>query len=464
MTTRSSRLALASLSLSLLLSSLDTSIANISLPTLARVFDAPFQTVQWVVLAYLLTITALIVSAGRLGDLFGRRRLLLAGILSFTATSALCGAAPTVALLIAARALQGLGAAALIALSMALVGDAVPKEQTGRAMGLLGTMSALGTTLGPSLGGMLIAGFGWRALFWINVPLGLATFALASRHLPADRRDAAAPAPRFDHGGTLLLALTLAAYALSMTLGRGQIGPRNLMLLAAALSGAAGFVWWELRAKAPLMHLAWLREPALGAGLAASALVATVVMSTLVVGPFYLTRGLGMTTALVGLTLSAGPLVAALSGMPAGRLVDRLGAGRMVGAGLAGMALGATLLAVLPASLGVIGYMAPVMVITAHYALFQAANNTAVMRGIPADRRGVVSGMLNLARNLGLISGASLMGAVFAHATGSPSISSASPAAVADGMRATFAVAACLLAAALLFTLAQRQSGRGQPA
>jgi MFS family permease len=143
------RLALASLSLSMLLSSLATSIANVALPALAQVFGASFQGVQWIVLAYLLASTTLIVSVGRFGDITGRRRLLVAGILVFTASSVLCGVAPTLWLLIVARAAQGLGAAIMMALSVALVSEIVPKAKTGSAMGLLGTTSAIGTALGP---------------------------------------------------------------------------------------------------------------------------------------------------------------------------------------------------------------------------------------------------------------------------------------------------------------------------
>ena len=136
-----------------------------------------------------MAITTLIVSVGRLGDLTGRRRLLVVGIVVFTGASILCGLAPTLPTLIAARALQGIGAAIMMALALAFVAEIVPKGRIGSAMGLLGTMSAIGTALGPSLGGLLIAGFGWRAIFLVNVPLGVAALFLAHRHLPADRRD-----------------------------------------------------------------------------------------------------------------------------------------------------------------------------------------------------------------------------------------------------------------------------------
>jgi MFS family permease len=373
----------ASLALSTLLASLGISIASVGLPAMAQAFDVSFEQVRWIVLAYLLANTLLLVNVGRLGDRVGARRLLLAGIGVFTVASALCGLAPGFWLLLAARAMQGLGAAILVVLALALVGDAVPKARAGTAMGVLGTMSAVGTALGPSVGGFLIAGFGWRAIFLAQVPLGVAAFLLARRHLPAPAaRPAAAPA-------------------------------------AARWIPPAVF-----------------RDPALRAGLAMSALVSTVMMTTLVVGPFHLARALGLDAAAVGLALSFGPAVAALAGVPAGRLVDRFDASRMTLAGLVAMALGALALSLLPVSLGVIGYIAPLAVVTAGYALFQAANNTAVMVAAAgaSGQRGLVSGLLNLSRNLGFIAGA----------------------AVAGGMRVTFAVAAGLVGIAITIAAAGR--------
>ena len=450
------RWVLASLSLSMLLSSLGTSIANVGLPTLAQAFNATFQQVQWVVLAYLLAITTLIVSAGRLGDLIGRKRLLLAGIVLFTLASILCGIAPTLWLLIAARAAQGLGAAIMMALTMAFVGETVPKAKLGGAMGLLATMSAMGTALGPSLGGVLIAGPGWRALFLVNVPLGILTFLLAHRCLPVDGQRPQTGRAGFDPAGTLLLALTLAAYALAMTMGRGHFGPLNLALLSAAVVGVGLFVRVEAKAASPLIRLAMFRDALLSASLAMSALVSTVMMATLVVGPFYLSRALGLDAALVGLVLSAGPLAAALAGVPAGRIADRFGAPRMTLAGLTAIAAGCLALSLMPLAFGIAGYIAPMVVITVGYALFMTANNTAVMADVRADQRGVISGLLNLSRNLGLITGASVMGAVFAFASKAIDLTTARPEAVAGGMRFTFAVAAALIVVALAIAAASR--------
>ena len=447
--TLSVRWVLASLALSMLLSSLGISIPIVALPTLAQAFTASFPEVQWIIIAYLLAITIMIVSVGRLGDIMGHRRVLLAGIFLFTVASILCGVAPTLWMLIAARAVQGLGAAILMVLTVALVRETVPKERTGSAMGLLGTMSAIGTALGPSLGGVLIAGPGWRTIFFIMVPLGILNFLLVHRYLPVHAQKAKIDRNGFDKLGTLLLGLTLAAYALAMTVGGGHFDRLNMVLLLAAVLGGGLFVLAEARVASPLIRLAAFRNAVLSASLAMNALVSTVMMATLVVGPFYLSRALGLDAALVGLVMSIGPIISALSGVPAGRIVDRLGAPFMVIVGLIGMAAGSFALSVLPATFGVAGYMAAIAVLTPGYQLFQAANNTAVMMDVHPDQRGVISGMLSLSRNLGLITGASFMGAVFAFASMTTDITTAHPEAVATGMRITFAVAGVLIVVAL---------------
>lgn len=441
------RWVLPALSLSILLSSLGTSIANVGLPTLAQAFAVPFAQVQWVVLAYLLATTTLIVSAGRLGDRIGRRRLLLTGIGLFTLASALCGLAPSLTALIAARALQGLGAAMMMSMSMALVGDTVDKARTGRAMGMLGSMSAVGTALGPSLGGVTIALAGWSGLFLVNVPLGLAALALVRTQVPAPGRSTAGQAGG-DLLGTLLLAATLAAYALSMTIGQRADGT-GPVLLTATLLLAGLFILRQVSAASPLLQLSLFRDGGLCGGLFANILISTIMMATLVLGPFYLTRVLGLNPAMTGLVLATGPCISALAGMPAGRAVDRFGPDRMTLAGMAGVGLGCLLLFASRVEWGVAGYMGPIAVMTSGYALFQAANNTGVMGGQPADRRGLISGLLNLSRNLGLITGAACLGAVFALTVGTSDLAAASPGQVADGMHRGFLAAGLLVAAVL---------------
>jgi MFS family permease len=450
--------ALVGLALAGLLGSLGTSIANVALPTLTGAFGASFQGVQWVVLAYLLAVTASIVGAGRLGDLHGRRPLLLGGLVLFTVGALLGGMAPTLGMLVAARAAQGVGAAAMMALTMASVGDVVPKERTGSAMGLLGTTSAIGTALGPSAGGLLIAEFGWRAVFLVQVPLALLALAILHRSLPTDGARAPAVAT-FDWRGTVALAWTLAAWSLAMTAGRGRFGALNVALLVAAALGAGAFALVERRAASPLIRFTTF-DRVLGARLGTNVVVSSVLMTTLVVGPFYLSLALGLDAATVGLVMAVGPLVAALTGAPAGRVVDRFGVEGTTILGMVGVALGAFALAVVPGAFRIAGYLAPIVVLTASYALFQAANTTAVMKEVDVDRRGVVAALLTLSRNLGLVTGASVMGAVFTFASGATDVTAAAPEHLAAGMRITFAVAAALVAMALTLTVARRSSLR----
>ena len=376
--------ALTCLCLMMLMPSLDTSIVNVGLPTLARSFSVTLHDVQWVIVVYLLVVTALIVIVGRLGDLVGRFRLLIVGIVLFAAASIWCASAQTLVGLIAARGNQGVGAAILMTLTIALARDVARKGTLGRAMGLLASMSAIGTTLGPTLGGLLITGIGWRSIFWVNVPMCAIALVLAYRAFP-EATPSQAP-KRFDVRGVALL----------------------------------------------------LRDRVLASSLGTSLLVATVMMTTLVVGPFYLSQSLGLSVAAVGSVLSIGPLVAALTGIPAGRLVDRLGTRRVMMWGLAGMVIGLSLVAVLPIGAGVAGYIGAIVIVTSHYALFQTANGARIMANAGEERRGVVSGMLNFSRNLGLMMGASAMATIFA----------------AFGLHVTFAVAAGAIIAAFTLSLA----------
>ncbi|MEP0155400.1 MFS transporter [Pseudophaeobacter sp.] len=382
------------LSLSVVLASLGTSIANIALPTLAVAFDVSFQWVQWVVIAYLVSITLFVVIAGRLGDVFGRQRMLAVGLVLFALASTLCGLASSLWMLVAARALQGIGAAFMMTLAIALVRETVETERVGRAMGWLGTMSAIGTALGPSLGGVLIGWVGWHAIFLVLVPVGLLAAGLALRLLPA-------------------------------------VAPIGTT---------------------PRLNLSALGEGGVVAGLTANFLVANVMMATLVVGPFYLAVALGLQEAIVGLVMSVGPVLSICTGVPSGRLVDSWGGQRVLTLGLGTLAAGALSLSVLPATFGVVGYIAAIAILTPGYQMFQSANNVMVMADVSTDQRGAVSGLLGLSRNIGLISGASVMGAVFSAGVGSTAIEEAAEAAIVDGLRITFMLGGLSILVALWFT------------
>jgi EmrB/QacA subfamily drug resistance transporter len=451
--------SLAALSLCMLLPSLSTSIANVALPTLATALQASFQSVQWIVLAYLLAITTMIVTAGRLGDMVDRRKVLLGGLVLFIFASLVCGAAPSLWVLLAARVAQGLGAATMMALTMAFVAETMPKERIGSAMGLLGSMSAIGTALGPSAGGVLIDLFSWRAIFLINLPLGLVSLWLVWRYLPA-RRAIGDKRVEFDNRGTVVLGLALAAYALAMTAGGGSFGLQNALLLATSIALGILFIAVEGRVASPLVQLEIFRNTSFSSSLGINVLVGTVMMTTLVVGPFYLSRALGLTAAQVGFVMSIGPAISIMTGVPSGRIVDRFGASRIVVAGLIMLATGSALLATLPTIFGVAGYVAAIFVLTPGYQMFQAANNTTVMEAAPTSRRGVYSAVLNLSRNLGLITGASLMGAVFAAGSAGAIATTNAAGNVTQGMQIAFSVVTGLMVTALVLIFVLRRPAR----
>ncbi|MCB9957724.1 MAG: MFS transporter [Rhodospirillaceae bacterium] len=442
------------LAAAMLLASLGISVATVALPTLARAFATSVSAVQWVVLAYLLSVTVAIVMGGRLGDLFGHRRVLLVGLALFAAASAVAAAAPTLGVLIAARAAQGIGGAVLMALPLSIARDTVAADRTGAAMGLLGSMSAIGTALGPSLGGALIAWQGWRAPFLLLAVLAVVVLGLALRDLPPPAPREAPRRPRLDRAGTLVLAASLTAYALAMTGAVPWVGSGALLAIAAA--GVGLFVIVERRAAAPLVHLPVLRERRIAASLFMNLLVSAAMMATLVVGPFYLTFVLGLNEALVGLVMAAGPAISALSGVPAGRVTDRFGAPRILAFGLVEMMAGFVCLALLPNLLGVAGYLVSLALLTPGFQGFLAANNTATMVAAREDQRGMISGLLGLSRNLGFMTGASALAAVFAAAAGVEDVAQATAEAVSSGFAATFLVAAALMAIALLAALAGR--------
>ncbi|MBN3236661.1 MFS transporter [Pectobacterium versatile] len=382
------------LALAILSASLGTSIANIALPTLTAVFSAPFAQVQAVVIAYLAAMALSVVIAGRLGDRYGLKPVFITGLGLFAIASLLCAIAPQLWQLIAARALQGIGAAFLMTLGMALLRQTAGEKHVGRAMGIVGTVSALGTALGPSVGGFLLAIAGWRSLFWIQIPLVTIVLFMAFTLLPAT----------------------------------------------------------PVKEKASLSGGLSLRNTTLLPNLTINAAVTAVIMTTLIVGPYYLGLGLGLKETLVGLVMAIGPAVATFSGIPSGRLVDTWGFRRALTAGLSLVVTGTFMLAILPNLLGVTGYILAIIVLTPGYQLFQAANNTATLAEVPGNQRGTVSGLLNLSRNIGLIAGASIMGQVFALGVGTEDFTHAAPASLANGMQLTFFLAGAIVLVAIAFT------------
>src|SRR5919202_4622734 len=327
------------------MSGLDSSVSNTVLPVIADTLNADVAAVQWVVLIYLLVVSALLLSAGRLGDVRGHRGVYVSGFGLFIASSAACAAAPSVGWLIAARGIQAVGAALLASNSPAILTSMFPESRRGQVLGLQGMAVYLGLLIGPSLGGFLTTGFGWRSVFLINVPVGLVGLLLSLRVIPTDARRAPS-GERFDvaGAGTFALGLVLFILGLNQAPAWGWTSPLLLGCLAAAAASLATFLWIERRTPGPMLDLNVFRHRLFTAGVTSATLtyVATFAMGFLL--PFYLIQARGLSPAEAGLVLTAVPILMPVLAAVSGAWSDRIGSRVPATAGLLMIAMALLLL------------------------------------------------------------------------------------------------------------------------
>lgn len=396
------------------LGQLDASIAGLVLPTLEQVLGAPVASVEWVAIAYLLALAALVVPLGRLGDLVGRKLLYTWGFVVFVAGSALCGLAPSLGWLVAFRIAQAVGAAMLQANSVAIITAAVPRRALGRAIGVQGAAQAVGLSIGPSVGGLLIDSLGWRWVFFIAVPFGLLGTILAWLVLPWSERQSVTD-ERFDFLGALLLAPVVGLILLGLTYGNswGWTSPALLSTAALAVACLGLLVYVERHTASPLIDLDLLRMPSFSRGLAAGLFAYAVLFGSLFLIPFYLERVLGQTAAQTGLLLTPIPIALGVMAPIAGAFTDRIGPGPLTVAGMAIAALALAGLALAP-GLSLVLTLGLLAILGIGIGLFTPPNNSAVMGSAPANRLGVAGGILNMTRSLGTSLGVAATGAVLA--------------------------------------------------
>ena len=410
------------LALGVVMATLDISVVNIALPTLSRAFAVPLTRVEWVVLAYVVTITGLLLAAGRIADRLGRRRVYGAGLALFAVASVACGAAPSAAALIAARVLQGLGAALMSANGTALLVSSFPAEERGRALGAFGATVGVGLAIGTPLGGLIIAHASWRWLFFLNLPLAAAAGGLLGR-VPLDspvRRDAPlglAPAAVWC-GALVALMLALSR---GPELGWGHSGVWPLFPISLALF--AIFALAERRAREPLLPLRLIQGPL---GIAVSLTLVSQVL-TIAVGfhlPLYLEEVAGLPVAATGRWMATLPLAVLLTAPLAGRLADRFGSRPIATLGMALTAMGFTLLAGLDTRNDAPRLLSGMILVGIGQGLFTVPNASALMSLVPRDLLGFASGLQGTMRNLGIAAGAALMTAavasLYAERTGQP--------------------------------------------
>ena len=454
-----------------LLATIDGSIVNIALPTMVKEFGTSFAVVQWVALAYLLTLAALSLGVGRLGDVVGKKRIYVAGMAAFTFASVLCGLAPGVEWLIAFRVIQAVGATMMLSLGVAILTEAFPPRQRGRAMGWIGTAVSLGVVTGPVLGGILLSSFSWRSIFWVNLPVGIAGVLLAWRHVPETPPH---PGQRFDLRGAAVLGGALLAFALGLTMAQSRDfdDPFVLSLLAASLLGVALFIRIERRHPHPMIELSLFANMRLTASLATGFFTFVTVSAFFLLMPFYLEGVLGLPTRQMGLVMAAGPFALGIVAPLAGNLSDRVGVRRIAMTGLVILTLAYLRLSGLSEDSSIPAYLALAIPIGIGMGIFQSPNNVAIMSSVPPRYLGTGSGLLNITRLLGQITGAAALGTLWAARVRSyeggqlppGGVTSASPAAQVAGLGDTFLVAGCLLALTTIIGWWATRSDRYQTA
>lgn len=446
-TARSRWGVLLAIGLGTFMSALDGSVVNITLPVVRQSFGASVAAVEWVVTVYLLVVSGLLLSVGRLGDLRGHRRVYTAGFLIFLLGSVLCGLAPSAGFLIAARGVQAVGASMLFANSPAILTKSFPPEMRGRALGLQATMTYLGLTVGPSLGGWLTTTLGWRSAFYINVPVGLLALALALRFVPQDAGSGSGEG--FDLHGALTFTGGLVALLLALNQGHawGWTAWPTVTLLAISLVLLGLFLHLERTVAAPMLDLSLFRSRTFSAAAASALLNYVCVFSVLFLMPFYLQQARGLSPAEAGLLLTAQPLLMAAVAPLSGGLSDRMGTRlpSVLGMGLLGAGLLLLSSLDLQSPRGVIAAMLAVAGLG--IGIFASPNNSALMGAAPRHRQGIAAGVLALARNVGMVVGVGLAGAVFTTVLGRAGAAEA--ASIVNAMRASYLLSAGVAVAGL---------------
>jgi EmrB/QacA subfamily drug resistance transporter len=385
------------------MAAVDASIVNVAIPTLQSSFHATAGDTSWVLIAYLLTLASAVTAIGRFADMVGRRPLYTFGFLVFIVGSALCGAALSLPMLIASRVLQALGAAMLQANSVAIITATVPASVRGKAIGFQGSAQAVGLSIGPAVGGALIALFGWRAIFYVNVPVGIIGTVLGSLILPKDRPgDSRVP---FDWTGMALFAGFLVGIMLGLTEGPDW-GWASASVLSMFVAGLI-LLWLFIRREAgfpfPMVRLELFRIKVMTIGNITGLLSYAAMFGTLVLMPYFLKEVIGFPEATIGLLLTPVPVAMTVLAPIAGGLADRYGSRMLTTSGMGLTALGCLLLGT---TLGV-GVSVPMLVIElllvgAGLGLFTPPNNSSVMGSSPKEHLGVAGGILNMSRSLGM--------------------------------------------------------------
>ena len=467
----------ATIGVGIFFSVVDHGSVQIALPDIEAYYHSDLPTVQWVVVAYALTISVLLLPMGRLGDVFGRKRVYITGLAIYLVASAVSGLAPNMTMLIAGRVLQGIGSGMMQGIAMAMIISSFPANERGKALGSNMSVVGSGAIAGPALGGLLISAFGWRWVFFVNIPVGIITI-IASALILEQRREAdetVRPAvTRFDWVGAALSGATLLLFLLVVGNGH-QLGWTSFLVVGGAFTFVAlavAFVWWELRVPSPMLELRLFRRKLVALGVAAGWLSFFGMSATRFMVPFYLQRVLGLTPREVGLLLVPAAICMIVVGPLSGRLSDKFG-WRIFTVG--GLAITSTALFILASTLAeqssVLLIVAMLMLQSTGLGFFNSPNNSSIFSAVERSSFGVVSALTQLIRNSANVVSIALATTVVVTIMGmrgvEPSLDAVSPQ-VADafvaGLRAAFVVLGSCTTAGMVVALVRGERPKPAPA
>lgn len=395
------------------MTALDTSVVNTVLPVIGQNFNETIANVEWVVTIYLLVLSGLLLSFGRLGDMHGHKAIYLTGFGIFMGGSFFSGTAPNVALLIISRGLQALGGAMLAANSPAILTKSFPDEQRGQALGLQATMTYLGLTVGPSLGGWLASLFSWRVVFYINLPVGIAAIWLSAHFIPNDT--SRKHHERFDFPGAITFMIGLGALLMGLNQGEdwGWTSLPTLTLLICAITFLVIFIYIEKRVGNPMLDLSLFNRLPFSLTTSSAVINYIGVFSSIFLMPYYLIQGRGFSPAQAGLILTAQPVIMAIIAPISGTLSDRIGTRMPSAFGMAILSAGLFFLSRLSGQSSIKTMMVALAIVGLGTGAFISPNNSALMGSAPRSRQGIAAGILATARNFGMVLGVGIAGAIF---------------------------------------------------
>jgi EmrB/QacA subfamily drug resistance transporter len=423
---RSPWAVLAVLCLGLFMILLDGTIVNIAIPHIQSYYDTTYSNIEWVMNAYILAFAVLLVPMGRFGDLWGRRKLFLAGMVLFTLGSLACGLAPSIYLLIAFRVIQGIGGAAMMPSTLSIIATVFPADKRGAAMGVWGGVSGLASGLGPVLGGIIIqyvtwpaTADSWRWIFLVNIPVGIVGVLLTLRIVPESKNPTAVQSLDLPGVGLLTVSLFCLTFALIEGQKFGWTSATILGLFGGAVVAFLLFFWREHRVKQPLIDFSLFRSLNFAAGNATGLLLSAAMMGVFFTIPIFLQSVLGFSAIKAGLVMAPMSIIIIFAAPLAGVLSDRLGSKWIVAAGMFLLAVGLAWMAGLIPGVGKIdpqttsgSLLAPFLISGIGIGLAVAPVTSAVMATAPKDRVGNASGVLSTMRQVGSLLGIAVLGAV----------------------------------------------------